>query len=143
MCEMQACRFLIELFIGVVAVEAVTEIIISSQFFFGFRSWIYKKGSDKFLINGNYIEIDDLKEDDNYTIEPPNWTYRWLANLFSCGYCFSVWVALVFVMLHKLIYPVAAFVAIIFCVHRLSNLFHVGISKLDKDELGDDDDDAE
>jgi hypothetical protein len=82
-------------FLAVVAVEAITEIIISSVFFAPIREFIW---NTRFLI---------------------------LHKLFACGYCMSVWVsaAVAFVVPWPT-NSIFGYFLLLFALHRLSNLFH-------------------
>ena len=58
----------------------------------------------------------------------------WFKDLFSCGYCFSVWVAVAVVLLTNTSYPLTGthwldlgLMALV--VHRLSNVLHNVIDK--------------
>jgi len=66
-----------------------------------------------------------------------NWIFKlggWFKDLFTCGYCFSVWVAFGVVFLTQISYPLTGqpwldlgLMALI--VHRLSNILHNVIDK--------------
>jgi hypothetical protein len=58
----------------------------------------------------------------------------WFDTLFSCGYCFSVWVAFGVVFITQLSYNLTGYVWLDFVIsalliHRLSNVFHNIIDK--------------
>ena len=58
----------------------------------------------------------------------------WFQKLFSCGYCFSVWVAFGVVYLAEISYPLTGNIvldlfATALVVHRLSNILHNVIDK--------------
>jgi len=59
---------------------------------------------------------------------------EWFQKLFSCGYCFSVWVATGLVLITQLSYPLTGnkFIDLglaVLVVHRLSNVLHNVIDK--------------
>ncbi len=58
----------------------------------------------------------------------------WFDTLFSCGYCFSVWVAPVVVLIGGISVPLTEYAWLNICmtalvVHRLSNILHNVIDK--------------
>jgi hypothetical protein len=91
---------LIQWLLAIIAVEAVVEIIVDSELFLFWRVFLSKRRS----VIGSYI-----------------------AKLFTCGYCFSVWVAaLVAWSLPGYIFNIIIADVILktFVLHRLSNLMH-------------------
>lgn len=105
---------IISILLLVIFVEAITEIITTSEFFLGFRNYFAKRNPDGFI-----------------------------TKLISCGYCTSVWVSAtvawvpVGVAHHiDVLLPLAADVVdyfiILFILHRLSNLFHDFVSRYKK-----------
>ena len=89
---------------AVIAVEAVTEIIVSSDMplILWFRNVCAK------------------------------YNPRFLGKLFSCGYCMSVWIAamIAWSLPGQLTgYVVLDVILKIFIIHRCSNIFHEGLSK--------------
>ena len=85
---------------AVIAVEAIVEIIVDSELFLFWRAFLSKR---KMFVG------------------------RYLAKLFTCGYCFSVWVAVVVAWcLPGVISGYWLFDVILktFVLHRLSNLTH-------------------
>ena len=78
----------------IIAVEAITEIIITGKIFQALRDFII--GRNVFL----------------------------LAGLFSCGYCMSVWVAAAIGWLAPFPLGFWGIPIKIFAIHRISNFFH-------------------
>ena len=80
----------------IIAVEAITEILIDGVIFFKFREWIF------------------------------NSKITFLTIIFSCGYCLSVWVSMGFVYFLPSITGILIPDLIIktFALHRLSNVYH-------------------
>jgi hypothetical protein len=84
-------------------IEAVVEIFVASEIFIGLRAWLSK-------------------------ISP-----KFFGKLFSCGYCLSVWISLIAIMLpgrplgiwidHWSMVIIDAVIRI-FVAHRLSNMLH-------------------
>lgn len=104
------------------AVEAITEIITSSDIMSPLRQWIKDKA---------------------YTYPPSDNTitrsYAWLDKLISCGYCTSVWIsgALCIWSDIKIVgYAVIDTVIVVFAVHRLSNWLHVAYELIRKGRVG-------
>ena len=81
--------------LAVIYTEAVTEILVNSMFFNGFRGLLF--------------EINNF-----------------LSELFSCGYCMSVWVSatVAWTLPIGVDNKFIGFVISTFVIHRLSNLFH-------------------
>ena len=90
---------MMELLMMVIAVEAITEILVQGDIFIGIRNKLA-------------------------TINP-----GFLGKLVGCGYCVSVWVAIPFALAYYLyhgtnFYLIMMIITIIFTIHRLSNLIH-------------------
>ena len=82
-------------FLAVVAVEAITEIIIASVFFAPLREFVW------------------------------NTRFTLLHKLFACGYCMSVWIAAgVAWVIPWPTASLFGYFILLFALHRLSNLFH-------------------
>lgn len=92
---------MIEWILLIIVVEAVTEIITSSDLTSGLRFWLTKKA-----------ETNKIAEFFNKVV--------------SCGYCCSVWVsaAVAWIAPGSLIYPFVDYILKVFGLHRLSNIFH-------------------
>jgi len=100
---------LITFLLAVIVTEALTEIIVKSEFFSPLRAKIYKLGKE-------------------------NKFFDWLHQLLDCGYCFSVWAgALIAVLLFRdvgLIHKSIDWFLVGLVLHRLSNLFHNIMDKI-------------
>ena len=94
---------LIKFLLAVILTEALTEIIVKSEFFSPLRAKIYKLGKE-------------------------NKFFDWLHRLLDCGYCFSVWAGgLTAFLLFRdvgLIHESIDWFLVGLVLHRLSNLFH-------------------
>lgn len=101
--------------IAILAVEAITEIVVASDFpiFLQFRNWL-----------GVWALPDDEE-----ALKQVRWYQTFLQKLFTCGYCFSVWVAFLVVWFlpggYLGMWPLDNFVLKLFALHRLSNWLHV------------------
>lgn len=96
--------------LSAVAVEAISEIITSSDITFGFRAWIKRLA---------YPE-DPTKSSKFRKI------IAWFDKLISCGYCTSVWIAAgISLAVPKPVDGALGWVICIFVLHRISNLLHV------------------
>lgn len=103
---------LFKLLLAIVTTEAITELVVKSEFFHPLRKTIFKLGK--------HINI-----------------FNWVHSLLDCGYCFSVWSsALVTFLLFKsdfLRFGLEGLLAMgVFTlfIHRLSNLFHSIMDKI-------------
>ena len=95
--------------LSAIAVEAISEIITSSDLTFGFRSWL------------NKLAFPDVPRD-----ILGRGAVAWFYKLISCGYCTSVWVAAgISIALPKPVEGILGWVLCVFVVHRVSNLVHV------------------
>lgn len=100
---------IIKFLLAVLLTEAITEIVVKSEFFSPLRAKIFKLGQSSIF-------------------------FDWFHRLLDCGYCFSVWVgmltAILFFndlgLLHK--YVDWFFVGIV--LHRASNLLHNVMDRL-------------
>lgn len=61
---------MLEMLFVIVAVEALTEILTKSSFFYPVRKWIFKKA-------------------------PTNIFFKFIHRLLDCGYCTSVWISFI------------------------------------------------
>lgn len=94
-----------------VAVEAIVEILVASDLFDGFRRFWAKLA----------IPAPDEQHSLKHTI-------FWCPyKIFTCGYCLSVWVAGLVVLLD---WSPASIIVKLFVIHRLSNLCHMAIQVL-------------
>ena len=94
-----------DLILLALATEAITGIISKSDIFYSFRKWLFKKS-------------------------------RWLHGLVDCPYCTSVWIAVFLVSMYYVsqvlsFYGFFKFFLYGFVVHRLSNIIHFIIDRLD------------
>src|SRR3989304_5199624 len=71
--------FIVSAIIIGLVIEAITEIIVASDF-------------PVFLLLRNYFARLAIPEDDDFT--KVKWYHTFFFKLFTCGYCCSVWVAL-------------------------------------------------
>lgn len=100
---------LIILFV-IILTEAITQIITKSELIRPIRKFFYDKRKNKF--------------------------FSYIHDLFDCGYCTSVWVGwfvvIAFLYLNSVILNVF-FAGLV--LHRLSNILHFIIDRINKDEL--------
>lgn len=95
----------------IVAVEALTELIVASQFTFPIRDWFSRISEPK----GFWQKLR-----------------AWVGYLLNCGYCTSVWVAMLaagffvpvpdYAICAK--YSIPIYIIKVLIIHRLSNLMH-------------------
>ena len=92
---------------SVIVTEAITELLVKSEFFKPLRAWFFKRKKNKF--------------------------FKFVHTLLDCGYCTSVWIAFfVSISLINLSFicgKLGWFVAWML-VHRLSNLLHFCIDRV-------------
>lgn len=106
--------FLIGLPLVVIAVEAITEIMIAGALLdiVGFRPWLARKALP---IDGDFNRV--------------RWYHTASYKLFSCGYCASVWVSVVLAWFlpgrYVGLLPWDNIVVKVFVVHRLANYWHI------------------
>jgi len=95
---------------AIVLTESITQIITKSELFKPIRGFFFKRRENKFC---NYLH-----------------------DLLDCGYCMSVWVGwfvvIAFLYLDSVILNVF-FAGLV--LHRLSNILHFIIDRIQKDEL--------
>ena len=100
---------ILELILAAILTEAITEVVVKSELFLPLREKIFNLGK-----NSRF--------------------FSWLHKLLDCGYCFSVWsgtfVAILFFRdLNLLPYNLDCFfIGVV--LHRLSNLFHNSVDRL-------------
>lgn len=96
---------LFKILLVIIFTEAITELVVKSELFYPLR---------KFLFNGR----------DNKII-------NFFNNLFDCGYCFSVWAAMLSIFLvFKFDYILVNYFIYGIVTHRLSNIFHFLIDRI-------------
>lgn len=92
---------------AVILTEAITELLVKSEFFKPLRSWFFNKKTNR--------------------------VFKFIHNLLDCGYCTSVWIAFIvsisLVDLSFMCGKLDWFVSWLL-VHRLSNLFHFFIDRI-------------
>ena len=94
---------LLHLAIGIIVVEAITEILVDSTLFAPLRDWLHKH-------------------------EVP-----FLSPIFSCGYCMSVWVSMAVcltISIETINIAVVDKTILVFLLHRSSNVFHEYINRI-------------
>lgn len=95
-----------KILIAIIFTEAITELVVKSEFFYPFRKKLFNSKGNKIL--------------------------NFFSNLVDCGYCFSVWAAMLSVFL---IFKVDSMFINYFIygivLHRLSNIFHFLIDRID------------
>ncbi len=94
-----------DLVLLVIATEAATGILSKGDIFYPFRKWLHRK-------------------------------WKWLHGLIDCPYCTSIWVASFLVLLYCLslmlsFYVWFKFVLYGLVIHRLSNILHFIIDRID------------
>jgi|AntAceMinimDraft_10_1070366.scaffolds.fasta_scaffold231416_1 hypothetical protein len=90
--------FIYDILIAIILTETLTELAVKSELFESLRKLLF---------------------------ESENKVLNFIHSIFDCGYCFSVWAAilssiLIFVLDNKIV----DFFIMCLIVHRLSNLFH-------------------
>lgn len=115
---------LLRLLILVVATEAVTEILVEAKITNGLRAFIFLKA------------FPPTPED---SLKPliGKWRWRFVHDLFSCGYCMSVWVAVVLAFLAPqwFSWSIVNWLVMVFVIHRASNFSHVLFSLIKKGRI--------
>ena len=108
----------IKICLTILLIEAIVEILTESTIFIPFRAFLFEKGKNSKV-------------------------FAWLHDLMDCGYCTSVWVGCFFALLlfTDRTYLLNVYVDWIFiglALHRLSNIFHILITKIKgKDDIFD------
>lgn len=99
----------IKFLLAMVLTEAITEVVVKSELFLPIRSKVFDLGKN-------------------------NKFFMWLHELLDCGYCFSVWsgmfVAILFFRDLNLLHWSVDWFFIGVVLHRLSNLFHNSMDRL-------------
>lgn len=94
---------ILKLLSAVIFTEAITEIVVKSEFFLPLRGKVFKLGQE-------------------------NKFFDWLHRLLDCGYCFSVWAGVLAAVLFfrdlNLVHVSVDWLLIGLVLHRLANLFH-------------------
>jgi len=103
---------IIKFLFAIIVVEAITNIITKSQFFSPVREFFFNRRKNKL--------------------------FNWAHSLLDCSYCLSVWVGL-FVYICWFCFD-SIFIDVIFMgfvLHRMSNVLHFVIDRLDQDRTRD------
>ena len=98
--------------LAIVAVEAITEIVTKSEVFSPIREFFFNRRKSKI--------------------------FDWIHSLFDCGYCTSVWAGVFISILWFCVDSM--FLDMIYIglvLHRLSNMLHFMIDRLNKDRTRD------
>jgi hypothetical protein len=104
----------------VLAIEAITEIITSSKLFAPVRNWAAR----------GILPNPDIAPPNPATLPQSHYFWIWFQGLITCGYCTSVWVALVVAWYAPIpevswLGTIPAYFIKVFALHRLANLFHI------------------
>lgn len=102
-------ELLIYLILIVFSIEATTEIVSKSEFFYPVRKFLFEHKRNKVL--------------------------NFLHNLLDCPYCTSVWVSFFYVLLFYFILTgsyVAIILPMILTFHRLANITHFVIDRINR-----------
>lgn len=94
---------IINIILLVIFTEAITELVVKSEIFSSIREFFFKSEFKVF----NFIH-----------------------KILDCGYCFSVWAALFTIALTYLSNTYVNTFILIIIIHRLSNVFHNLVDKL-------------
>lgn len=88
---------ILKIIAAIICTEAMTELAVKSELFLPLRKFLFESKSVSF---------------------------RFIHKIFDCGYCFSVWAAMLSVVLVYNINTYTAYFMAVLIVHRLSNLLH-------------------
>jgi len=93
--------------LGIILVEAITELLTKSEFFSPVRGYFFNRRARKF--------------------------FNFLHKLFDCGYCLSVWVGVALSVLYLTgVYGYFNWLFYGLIIHRMSNLLHFIIDRFDR-----------
>lgn len=102
--EVVFINMILKILIAVICTEALTELAVKSELFQPVRAWLYKN---------------------KYSL------LRFIHRILDCGYCFSVWAAILAVIFVFYLDTFRVhFLVLVLVVHRLSNLFHFFIDAM-------------
>lgn len=107
----------------VIAVEAVTEVLVAAKITDGLRAYLFTRA------------FPPVPEDHPEGEPPPvgGRGWRFFQALLQCGYCTSVWVAMPFAIAAPSLLPWCAnWLVMVFALHRLSNWLHVAYEIIKK-----------
>jgi len=97
-------ELIIRFIAAIIATEAITELVVKSEFFEPVRKWLFESESK---------------------------TLNFIHRILDCGYCFSVWAGLLNILLLFIFScSITDFLIMTVVVHRLSNVFHFMIDRL-------------
>lgn len=88
---------ILSILVAVLCTEAMTELAVKSELFLPFR---------KFLFESEF------------------WLFKFIHKIFDCGYCFSVWAAMLSVILICNINIFTIHIMAVLVIHRLANFLH-------------------
>ncbi len=96
----------IKWFITIIAIEAVTEIVIAGDIFYNLRDIIHRNSNKNRIL-------------------------KFLSDLLACGYCFSVWVSFLAAWALPEVHSnlIISIALKTFCLHRCSNIVHEFINR--------------
>jgi len=105
----------LEIVCTIILIEAITNLVSKSDLFKLIREFLFNKGENKL--------------------------FRFMHTLVDCPYCLSVWVSLLcVVLLYLYINNWLPFVFVVSCVvvifHRLSNVLHFVIDRINSNHIG-------
>ena len=102
----------IKFLLAIVVVEAITNIITKSQFFSPVKEFFFNRRKNKL--------------------------FNWIHELFDCGYCMSVWIGwFVYICWFCFDSRIISIIFIGFALHRLANVLHFVIDRLNQDRTRD------
>jgi len=93
--------FIFKILVIIVSIEALTELVVKSEFFSTLRN----------LFSGEKNKL-----------------FKFIYNILQCPYCFSVWAAIIIISMSYNDYSI--FILYILSAHRLSNVLHSIFDKL-------------
>lgn len=99
----------------IILIEAITNIVSKSDLFKPMREFLFNKGENKL--------------------------FRFMHLLVDCPYCLSVWVSVpcivvLYLYINNLLPLVLMWVCIVIIFHRLSNVLHCLIDRIDSNHIG-------
>ena len=95
-------QFIFKILLIIVSIEALTELVVKSEFFNPLRNF--------------------------FSSEENNKLYNFIDSILQCPYCFSVWSASIVISMSYNDYTI--FILYILSAHRLSNMLHNIFDKL-------------
>ncbi len=105
--------FFLHLLIVIISIEATTELLCKSKIFSYIREYFFNRRLKKM--------------------------FRFINDIFDCPYCMSVWVSFFYLLLFYFYYRynvlILIFLPIFLVLHRLSNILHFLIDRINKGHL--------